>query len=371
MFRALQLIVIAGLVLTACNNGPSSTGSSPSATADIRRTRLDISYTDLVENDVHAVSSKTVLEAAISAIKAESKRTGGTDDFPALEFQDVSEPVLADFKKFADATAAFAARNTQMRAQRIADAAIIGMINTSPDCHTYYINPDGASFASRPVRSTGTAAQIPSGGTPLGGPDQAGLTGKVLPDGIAYITWRAFITESNYDIADAVRAMLDKAVASGARAWLFDLRGNGGGTGATDAMASWFLNGEPTLTTMLKSGNAGSATAIKALRLPESYQLPMAIILNDRTGSAPEVLTASLKENKRATIVGQKSTGCLGAFYPVKFSDGGSLSVAAQEFVGAVTGAKYNNIGIPPDVPADDATAVAKAIEILTAKIGP
>jgi carboxyl-terminal processing protease len=95
----------------------------------------------------------------------------------------------------------------------------------------------------------------------------------------------------------------------------------------------------------------------------------MVIILNDRGGSGPEVFTAALKENKRATVVGQKSTGCLGGFYLVPFSDGGQIAVAEREFVGGVTGTKYNNVGISPDVPADDASAVDKAIEILKQKI--
>jgi C-terminal processing protease CtpA/Prc len=134
-------------------------------------------------------------------------------------------------------------------------------------------------------------------------------------------------------------------------------------------MTSWFLNGQPTLTTMVKTGNGGTATAIKELRLPDEYQLPMAVILNDRGGSAPELFTAALKENKRATVVGQKSVGCVGGFFPVPFPDGGQIAVAAFEYVGGVTGTKYNNIGIVPDVPADDATAVDKAIEVLKQKI--
>ncbi len=369
MVRAIRLAAALGLLLMACNGGPSATTASLTATADIRRARLDISYTDLLDNDVHAVSSKKALQAAIDALKAEARKTGGSDEFPTLELQDVSEVVDSDFKKFADATAAFATRNKQLTPNRIADVAIIGMISASPDCHTYYVNAQGAGFSSRPVRSTGTDARIPPGGTSLGGPDQAGLTGKILPGGIAYITWRDFISESNYKIGDALRAILDKAVAGGAKAWLFDLRGNFGGIGPTDAMASWFLNGEPTLTTMLKSGSSGTTTAIKELRLPDAYQLPIVIILNDRGGSGPEVFTAALKENKRATVVGQKSTGCLGGFYDVRYSDGGHIAVAEREFVGGVTGAKYNNVGIPPDVPADDATAVDKGIEILRQRL--
>lgn len=368
VFRVIGLAAVLALLVIACSVESTQTPSA-NPTADIKRGRLDITYSDLLSSDVHNVSSKKVLEAAVDALKAEAKKTGGKEDFAALELQDVTDPLISDFNKFADAAAGFAARNRQIGASRIADVAITGMINASPDCHTYYVNAQGAAFLSRPVRPTGTAAQIPSGGTSLGGPDQAGLTGKILPGGIAYITWRDFTSQSDYKIGDTVRAMLDKAVASGARAWLFDLRGNGGGIGPTDTMASWFLNGEPMLTTMLKNGNGGSSTANKLLRLPDQYQLPIAIILNDRGGSAPEVLTAALKENKRATVVGQKSAGCIGAFFSVTYPDGGLLAVVSQEYVGAVTGTRYNNVGIVPDVPADDATAVSKAIEILQQKI--
>lgn len=369
MIRLLRLAAALGLLLVACNVNSTPATSSASATADIRRSRIDITYSDLMENDVHNVHSKAALQAAVDALKAEAKKTGGTDDFPVLEFQDTAEAVLPDFKKFADAAAAFAARNTQITPNRFADVAIMGMIGATPDCHTYYVNADGAGYQSRRVQQTGTGAQVPSGGTSLGGPDQAGLTGKMLPGGVAYITWHDFIQSGTYKIGDAVRAMLDKAVAMGAKAWLFDLRGNLGGEGPTDTMLSWFLNGEPTLTTIVKSGNGGTATAIKALRLPDAYQLPMAIVQNDRGGSNPEVLTAGLKENKRATVVGQKSIGCVGGFFSTRFPDGGQIAVAALEFVGGVTGTKYNNIGIVPDVVADDATAVDKAIEVLTQKI--
>src|SRR2546425_8481188 len=151
---------------------------------------------------------------------------------------------------------------------------------------------------------------IPAQGTSPGGPDQAGLTGKMLTGGVAYITWHEFTIDGTYRITDMVKAMLDRALAQGAKAWLFDLRGNIGGNGA-DAMASWFLNGEPTLGVVLKNGNGGTASAIKDLRLPTAYQLPIVVIQNDRGGSGPEVFSASLKENKRATIVGRTSFGCL------------------------------------------------------------
>jgi len=363
-------MTICGLFAVACSGDTTASSPTPVATADIKRSKLDISYSGFVDQDVHHVTSKKALEAALEAVKAEVRAAGGKDAVDTPAFQDTDEPQLADFNKFAQAVGRLAANNTQLSANRIADVAITGMIKASPDCHTYYVDNSGQVRNSSGKIPTGTGAMIPAQGTSLGGPDQAGLSGKMLTGGVAYITWHEFAINGTYRITDMVKAMLDKALAQGAKAWLFDLRGNVGGNGA-DLMASWFLNGEPTLSVVVKTGNAGTMTANKDLRLPAAYQLPIAVILNDRGGSAPEVLGASLKENKRATIVGKQSVGCLGATSPTHMTDNSELSVTVQEFTGAVTGTKYNNNGIAPDVAADDQSAVDVATKLLLDKVAP
>jgi C-terminal processing protease CtpA/Prc len=355
-------------VLAACVPTDNTASPSPAGTADIRRTRLDIAYTAFVDLDVHKPSSRDALQAMVEAIKREAKASGGTSDFPALEFQDSTDTQLADFKKFADAAAAFAARNAQLSPDRIADTAIAAMIQIAPDCHTSYVSRTGQVFRSRTESFTGSGAQIPAGGTTVFGPDANGLQAKILPGGIAYVTFRQWAVTGTYRIPDELRKALDVAVNSGAKAWLFDLRGNPGGNGA-DAVASYFLNGEPTLKTTVKTGNAGTASANRDLRLPERYQLPIAIVLNGRSASATEVFAQSLRENDRATLVGTTTVGCLGAETPTALSDGGELDVTVEEYVGAKTGAAYNNKGIPPDVAADDATAVDRAIALLKQKL--
>jgi len=368
MRRAFLLMAICGLFAVACSGDTTASSPTPVATADIKRSKLDISYSGFVDQDVHHVTSKKALEAALEAVKAEVRAVGGKDAVDTPAFQDTDEPQLADFNKFAQAVGRLAANNTQLSANRIADVAITGMIKASPDCHTYYVDNSGQVRNSSGKIPTGTGAMIPAQGTSLGGPDQAGLSGKMLTGGVAYITWHEFAINGTYRITDMVKAMLDKALAQGAKAWLFDLRGNVGGNGA-DLMASWFLNGEPTLSVVVKTGNAGTMTANKDLRLPAAYQLPIAVILNDRGGSAPEVLGASLKENKRATIVGKQSVGCLGATSPTHMTDNSELSVTVQEFTGAVTGTKYNNNGIAPDVAADDQSAVDVATKLLLDRV--
>mgnify|MGYP001796997013 CR=1 FL=1 len=106
------------------------------------------------------------------------------------------------------------------------------------------------------------------------------------------------------------------------------------------------------------------------LRRGQLYQPLTASILNVRGGASPEVFAASRKQIQRVTIVGQRSTGCLGGTNGAPLgSDAGLLWVVSQEFIGANTGTKYNNVGIQPDVAADDASAVATASKLLLDKI--
>jgi C-terminal processing protease CtpA/Prc len=350
----------------ACSVDQTSTPPSPTRTANISRTRLDIAYSAFVDQDVHHVTSKKALESALQAVRAVFKSAGGTGDVATPVFQEVDSPQTTDFNKFADAVSQLAGSNPDVSATKIADAAIGGMIDASPDCHTYYVT-SSTVHQSRPFASRGSGAMIPTAGTSLGAADQAGLTGKILPGGIAYITWREWIVTANYKIVERLRALLDKALAQGAKGWLFDLRGNPGGI-ATDAH-SMFLNGQPIFTIASKTGGSITKTANKDLRLPDAYQLPMVLVMNDRSASDTEIFALALMENKRATVVGQRTVGCLGGASPNYFSDGAQLAVAVEELAGAQTGAKYNNLGIPPDVQADDATALDKATEILKQKM--
>jgi C-terminal processing protease CtpA/Prc len=369
--RALRLLAALALFVAACSSAAPATNTSPTPTAsvDIKRTKLDISYASLSDQDVHKVSSKKILEGAVAAINAEIKKTGGKGELAKIEFQDVTETTVPDFKKFAEAAAAVKALNPQITADRFADVAIEGMMSATPDCHTYYVDNNNGVHRSRPEPTSGQTARIPTTGTSLGGPDEAGLTGRMLPSGIVYITWHEFVVTGTYKIFDEVRKMMDKGLAAGGKAWLFDLRGNVGGFDS-DTIAAFFLNGEKMLNVIYRGGGATvSTSARKEWRLPDAYQLPLVIILNDRGGSGPEVLAADLKENKRATIVGGKSIGCMGATSVTNMTDGSKLAVVTQEFAGANTGTIYNNVGVLPDVQADDVTAVDKAIEILRGKI--
>src|SRR3989475_5039471 len=228
MRRALVLIALCGLVAVACSGVTPASSPTPAATTDIKRSKLDIAYSAFVDQDVHHVTSKKALESSLQAVRTLIQGAGGKADVATPDFQDVDEPQTADFNKFADTVSQLAASNPNVSASRIADAAIGGMIDASPDCHTYYV-ASSSVHQSRPFTPRGSSALIPAQGTSLGAADEAGLTGKILPGGIAYITFREWTVNANYKIVEHLRTLLDKAVAPRAKAWLFDLHGNLGG----------------------------------------------------------------------------------------------------------------------------------------------
>lgn len=361
MRRPLAALALAVLLAGACAPaGDSRASATPAKTPDIKRSKLDIAYTALTENDVHKVSSKKVLTDALEAVRALARQKGWKGDVATPEFEDTSEANLADFKKFADAVAAIASQ-TSLSPDEIGDTVLYSYTKSSPDCHTYYVPKRSAVPASYVL-----AALPPA--DPAVREDEAGLEYRLLPEGIGYVKWHEFLHTGTYDVTTEVRKALDALLKQGAKAWIFDLRGNIGGD-PPQAMASWFLNGEPTLRFETRTGSAGTQSGIKDLRLPNEYQLPLAIILNRTGGSSPEHLALALQENKRAIIVGQRSVGCLGSISPLNLPDGSFFAVVGTEMVGAVTGRHLNNVGVPPDVPADDATAIPAAVQALQAEI--
>src|SRR5258705_11382177 len=161
--RTLRILAAVALLVVACSGAAPVTTTSPTPTAsvDIKRTKLDISYASLSDQDVQKVSSKKILEGASAAINGEIKKTGGKGEFAPIEFQDVTETTVPDFKKFAEAAAAVKALNPQITADRYADVAIEGMMSASPDCHTYYVDKNNGVHRSRPQPASGSPRRAP------------------------------------------------------------------------------------------------------------------------------------------------------------------------------------------------------------------
>jgi carboxyl-terminal processing protease len=143
---------------------------------------------------------------------------------------------------------------------------------------------------------------------------------------IGYIALSRFTERSG----DEVQRAAQELQRQGARQLVLDLRDNGGGllTAAID-VSSQFLSdsvvlyeqekGQPERTFRTKPGGA-------------ALDIPLVILVNRGTASASEIVAGSLRDNKRAILVGEQTYGKGSVQHIYDLSDGSSLHVTAAEW---------------------------------------
>jgi carboxyl-terminal processing protease len=160
---------------------------------------------------------------------------------------------------------------------------------------------------------------------------------------IGYVQIQEFSRRTAQEVEDAVNAQLD----SGIKALIIDVRFNGGGLlDTTVSLADLFLDNGVILTEREADGRETDFVARPGELAPG---LPIVILQNRFSASASEVLAAALRENERATIVGETSFGKGTVNSPRELSDGGALYVTIAEWL-TPTGTLINNVGVFPDI---------------------
>lgn len=129
---------------------------------------------------------------------------------------------------------------------------------------------------------------------------------------------------------------------------ILDLRGNGGGyVQAAKTVASLWLEKDA----LIVSEKTGSKT-IEEIRATGSNPLKgmkTVILLDGTSASASEIVAGALKENKAATIVGEKSYGKGSVQTTVDMPGGALLKVTIAKWY-TPNGKNISNNGISPDV---------------------
>src|SRR5439155_22791777 len=153
------------------------------------------------------------------------------------------------------------------------------------------------------------------------------------------------------------------------RCWLREpergssVRGNHGGSGARFA-AAMFLSGEAVFRATYRDGRNVMMMADTALRLPDEYQLPIAIAVDAGTWSASEIFAFGLRQYGRATVVGERTAGFVGSIDAIELSGEARVGVKAQHVTGP-NGEMYNGVGVKPDIETTSADAVDAAARFL------
>ncbi len=106
------------------------------------------------------------------------------------------------------------------------------------------------------------------------------------------------------------------------------------------------------------SGVAGqfvSRTATRAFRIESSPNsgsntVPLAVLISPDTFSSAEFFAGILKDQGRARLVGEKTTGLIQSLHVLRLDDGSEAWIAEEGFDPAVSHADWATTGIVPDV---------------------
>jgi carboxyl-terminal processing protease len=154
-----------------------------------------------------------------------------------------------------------------------------------------------------------------------------------------------------------VYAALRRLQKRGAKAYVLDLRDNGGGlVSEAQLIASAFLKDGPIVTT---KGRAVKEQTLRATGDPVIPTAPMVVLVDNGTASASEIVTGALQDRGRAKVVGTETFG-KGVFQEVlELSNGGALDITAGQYFtpkGRNLGGKgvATGKGIIPDIKAKD-----------------
>jgi carboxyl-terminal processing protease len=161
---------------------------------------------------------------------------------------------------------------------------------------------------------------------------------------IGYVQVQEFSRRTAQELEGAIREQItNKSIKS----LIIDLRYNGGGLlDTTVSMADLFLD-EGTILTERDAD--GKETSFVAKRGQIAPNMPVVILQNRFSASASEVFAAALRENNRATIIGETSFGKGVVNSPRELSNGGALYVTIAEWL-TPSGTLINKVGIFPDI---------------------
>ncbi|PID94991.1 MAG: peptidase S41 [Bacteroidales bacterium] len=128
---------------------------------------------------------------------------------------------------------------------------------------------------------------------------------EILQDSIGYISLQDFTGQSYTDC----KAIVSSFKASGIKQLIIDLRNNGGGL-VSEAVniASMFVP-KGTEIVYTKGKNSNNIRHYKTPFAPIMLNIPLAIIINNNSASASEIIAGAFQDLDRAIIIGQRSFG--------------------------------------------------------------
>lgn len=192
------------------------------------------------------------------------------------------------------------------------------------------------------------------------------VTSEMLNNYIGYIKIDGFKNNTPDQFIEA----LERLTANGAKALIFDVRDNGGGsvTALEDCLDPLLPEGV-IATAEYKDGHSETIIHSDSSEL----ELPMVVLMNENTASAAELFSVSLKDFGKAELVGTQTYG-KGVMQTTAEFDGGGAVILTVANCKTTVSDFYNGIGISPDYSVKNENEnydaqQSKAIEVALSKI--
>lgn len=186
---------------------------------------------------------------------------------------------------------------------------------------------------------------------------------KILDGNIGYIVLSTFDT----DCSKKIKKYMEEFQSKGINSVILDLRNNTGGVVEEAVKISELFIDKGN--TVLRSYNKAEKETIIKSSSGKYKDINLVVLVNDYSASASEIVTAALKDNKAATIVGIRTYG-KGVMQEIQPLFDGAIKITIEEFK-TPNGDKINKVGIKPDVDieidkdSNEDLQLQKAIEIL------
>lgn len=187
---------------------------------------------------------------------------------------------------------------------------------------------------------------------------------KILDGNIGYIKINHFTKWNHFKEAKKVITATFNTLQN-TDALIVDVRNNGGGFEAIVAyFISYLFEGDPIHLSDYyirfndKKTSIWTTSDIPGKKLPN---IPVYVLVNNRSTSAAESLAYMLKHQKRATVIGEITAGAGHGALTHKVFNQFSVSISSAETINAVTKTSFEKVGVIPDIKVTSDEAFSKA----------
>ena len=160
---------------------------------------------------------------------------------------------------------------------------------------------------------------------------------------VAHVHLTSFPNEG----AEKLRESFEEARAAGARRFILDLRNNSGGNlEEAVEMAGFFL--EAGSVVYIREDASGKREEIEAEGGTEFADAPLVLLVNEGTASSSEILAGALRDNDRASVIGETTFGTGTVLSEFVLRDGSAILLGVAEWL-TPDGDSIRETGVVPD----------------------